>query len=654
MEVESTKITELLASMQTGKDGDMDSRATSPGPGTQELGEKEDLKTVTRSKPRTYPYARYLPYEVEDESVRQAHLEEIMKQLYMATEAGDFAVGAVHWTRALRNWLELKFDPSKDQRIRLVKLYYELALAPGIDILAAEKFSSTFKELLKKKHYLRPNVDLTLDWRPTFRELKAFVIPSETGMAQSNNVKRNYRTLIGMVGFAQIHFDPQEIPAILEEILPFFTTSFTEGAYVVAGLLNLLLPTSVPPAGRDDLLPQHYLPTLFHLWSLINRSKIFDSTFIDLLSRLARDHLAGPNIPFSEFGIFTQEQSSTMFTAALRLLEIPVGQATSPYSATLDVNAGLAFYLEKDHKKHPIAHNIARWIVMSLSPASLDKKDSVMTNLEGLMQAVETFFHPSNSGTWTRPLSQLVYFLCDFFVVRWNRQNLDHEVPESRRINDALKRRFVLCLRDVVFMGIFAKSGSAMDYSLSSLQSLAFLEPSLILPGALQRIYPSMQGLVEVHRTTSSLRALQVLSKIIVRTKGFRCHITTLLGLSIPGIDANDLDKTLYTLSFLGAVCYNIPLHDLTKGRDDIHGNMLAMDWITGEVTRMEQEGADVQMNYQDDISDEDEELVLRSSTAGEYTPDFVFLLLHPNHKFFCEDVCSCSWFLLYPKRASH
>ncbi|EFW21471.1 proteasome activator subunit 4, partial [Coccidioides posadasii str. Silveira] len=139
----------------------------------------------------------------------------------------------------------------------------------------------------------------------------------------------------------------------------------------------------------------------------------------------------------------------------------------------------------------------------------------------------------------------------------------------------------------------------------------------MILPGALQRIYPSMQGLVEVHRTTSSLRSLQVLSKIMIRTKGFRCHITTLLGLALPGIDANDLEKSLHSLAFIQSVCYNIPFEDLTQGREDVNGNMLAMQWITGELERMEEEGAAVEMNYDTDLSDEVEERILRSSTTG-------------------------------------
>ena len=453
-------------------------------------------------------------------------------------------------------------------------------------------------------------------------------------MIHATTVKRSFRTLTKMCTFAQLYFDPKEVPEMLEEFLPYYSTSFVEGAFVASGLINLLIPTSPASPSEEHLLPQNYLPTYFHLWSLVNRSKVFDITFLDIFSRLARDSLPAEHIEFTEHGIFTHDQSASIFTAILRLLEIPVGQASSPYSATVDGTAGLGIILERDSKKHPIAHHIARWIVMSLSPACLEKKDSVLSFLEGLIEAVETFFHPSNSGAWTKTLSQLVHYLADFFVMRWNREKSgEMEVPEIRRLNEALKRRFVLCLRDVIFMGIYAKSGTAMNFSLSTLHNLAYLEPNLILPGALQRIYPSMQGLVEVHRTTSSLRALQMLSKIMVKTKGFRCHVTTMLGLALPGIDANDLEKTLYTLSYLQSVCYNIPFYDLTKGKEEVSGNIHAMEWITSEVSRMEQEGANVELDYVNGLSNEDEELILRSSTATfpEFLSSFlgrVFTLL--------------------------
>jgi proteasome activator subunit 4 len=647
------RISQLISALDAASGADI-SRATSPGGDWRHANggaNASDGDRDSRGRPRTFPYFSYLPYEAEGPEAREENLDVCLKHLYIAVSAGDFAPGAVHWTREIRGWLSLKFDLPRATRVKLVKLYYELALAPGLDYLVAERFASMFMVLTKRKHYLRPNKDLTLDWRPLFRELKLFVLPSESGGSHPPNVKRNIRTLTKLCTFAQLYFDPQEIPTMFDEFLPYFSTSFSEGAYVVVGLLNLLLPTNPAPEDRSDLQPQYYLPTFFHLWSLVNRSKLFDVHFVDIFSRLARDSLSAAHVPFSQHGIYTSEQSSLIFTAVLRLLEIPVGQATSPYSATVDLGAGLAVMLDRDQRKHPIAHHIARWIVMSLSPACLEHEDSILSKLEGLIQAVETFFHPSNSGSWTKTLSQLVYYLADFFVMRWNRERSgEMDVPEDRRLNDGLKRRFVLCLRDVIFMGIFAKSGTAMNFSLSTLQSLAFLEPNLILPGALQRIYPAMQGLVEVHRTISSIRALHMLSKIMARTKGYRCHVTTVLGLALPGIDANDLEKTLHTLSYIQGVCYTAPFHDLSQEKkvtsaDSMEGDAttlmdagdkdtgLAMRWITEQVERLETAGANIEIDYEKELTDHEEEMILRSSTTGlaEFLMSFlgrVFTLL--------------------------
>ncbi|KAF2104291.1 hypothetical protein NA57DRAFT_29842 [Rhizodiscina lignyota] len=642
------RIADMLGAVG-GSNGNDISRATSPG-GWKEVevngvvSNNADPENRGRTRPRTYPYLKNLPYAVEDQAEREEYLHICMKHLYVAVSAGDFAPGAIHWTREIRGWLSLKFDLPRETRVKLAKLYYELALAPGLDYVVAERFASMFMVLTKRKHYLRPGKDLILDWRPLFKELKTFVVPSESGPATQGSPKRNIRTLTKLCTFAQLYFDPNDIPVLFEEVIPFFSTSFAEGAYIVAGLLNLLLPTYPAPEERLNLQPQHYLPTFFHLWSLVNRSRMFDVYFIDILSRLARDNLQAAHIPFSAFGIFTEEQSSTVFTAILRLIEIPVGQATSAYSQNVDVFCGLAVLLERDHRKHPIAHHMARWIVMSLSPACLDEPNSILANFEGLIQAVETFFHPSNQGTWTKTLSQLVYYAADFFVMRWNREHSgEMEVPEDRRLNDAVKRRFVLCLREVIFMGIFAKSGTAINFSLSTLQSLAYLEPDLILPGALQRIYPAMQGLVEVHRTITAIRALQMLTKVMAQTKGYRCHITALLGLALPGIDPNDLEKTLHTLSYIQAVCYNVPLHVLPKetkaGKPNGHipgidtpmkeepvDMETAVQWINQEVDRFEREGVNLVVNYNEELTDTDEANILRCSTNG--LADFVISFL--------------------------
>ncbi|KAF3939916.1 hypothetical protein ABW19_dt0202755 [Dactylella cylindrospora] len=609
------------------------SRANTPGPTWQD--ESDDEIKQSRQRQRTFPYTQHLPYECETEETRLNNLDEIIKKLYIALESGDFAPGALHWSRELRAWLQMKFDLPRNARVKLVKLFYGLALSHGLTLSVSERFASMFMLLTKRKHYLKPGQDLYLDWYPLYKELKLFILPQETSFVNATHMKRNVRTLTKMCTFCQLYANPTEIPRMLNEFLPYCSFSHPEGAFIVIGLLNLLMPTTPPPQSCINGQPEAYLPGLFHVWALGNRSRTFDITFLDLLSRLARDSLPTAHVKFGPYGIFTGEQSATIFTAILRLLEIPVGQASNPYSSAVDIGAGLAATLEKDPKKHPVAHHVARWIVMSLSPHALRKSASILVSLEGLIQAVETFFHPSNNGIWTKTLSQLAYYLSDFFVMRWNRERSgEMDIPEDRLLTPDLKKRFVLALREAVFMGIYSKSGTAMNFAMQSLQSLAYLEPDLILPGILQRIYPAMQSLVEVHRTTTSLRALQVLSCIIVRQKGYRIHTTALLALSLPGIDANDLDKTMQTLTFIQSVAYSVPFHDLTAGgsSEDVLEDRLAASWIQQQVDALEAGDMD-QFATNQELPDAEERMLLTSSTSGfgEFVSSFlerVFILL--------------------------
>ena len=140
-----------VMSVLNGKHGNEVSRATSPGGEVPETNgtSSDDSYKRSRNRPRTYPYTKYLPYDVEDEARRQRDLQEILNYLYIAIEAGDFTPGAIHWTRELRSWLSLKFDPTKEQRVTLVKLYFELSLAPGIEPSVAERFASMFMLLTK-------------------------------------------------------------------------------------------------------------------------------------------------------------------------------------------------------------------------------------------------------------------------------------------------------------------------------------------------------------------------------------------------------------------------------------------------------------------------------------------------------------------------
>jgi len=113
------------------------SRATSPGLPCSDRRE-DDQK---RYRPRTFSYFRLLPFDVEDQAQRDEALRGILKNLYISIMAEDFSPGALHWTRELQGWLNLKFEMTRDLRAKLARLYYHLALAPGLDTNTADRFS---------------------------------------------------------------------------------------------------------------------------------------------------------------------------------------------------------------------------------------------------------------------------------------------------------------------------------------------------------------------------------------------------------------------------------------------------------------------------------------------------------------------------------
>ena len=118
------------------------------GSGNNEA-ERELKDGGSRSRPRTFPYFQHLPYKAETESDRMANLNICLNQLYMAVSSGDFNPGVVHWTREIRGWLGLKFDMPRETRVKLILLYYRLALAPGLDNSLCERFASMFMSLTK-------------------------------------------------------------------------------------------------------------------------------------------------------------------------------------------------------------------------------------------------------------------------------------------------------------------------------------------------------------------------------------------------------------------------------------------------------------------------------------------------------------------------
>jgi proteasome activator subunit 4 len=122
------------------------SRSTTPGIPNGRSCDEDDKR---RYRPRTFQYFNHLPFEVEEQAQRDAALEGILKELFIAVKAEDFAPGALHWTRELQAWLNLKFEMTRELRATLARLYYHMSLAPGLDITTSDRFARMLVSLTR-------------------------------------------------------------------------------------------------------------------------------------------------------------------------------------------------------------------------------------------------------------------------------------------------------------------------------------------------------------------------------------------------------------------------------------------------------------------------------------------------------------------------
>ncbi|QSL66846.1 hypothetical protein MERGE_001233 [Pneumocystis wakefieldiae] len=572
---------------------------------------------------KTFLYREILPYNIENKEKQLENLNKITKDIYISLAANDFSKAAI-FSKEINNWLNLKFDLPRQVRIKLVNVYYELCTTQGIPPNNQRRFESLFLSLTKRRHYLSIH-DISLDWKPAFLILKRIMFPNDEAFIESRAISNsNNISIIPIIKKARLYFLPKEIPNILNEILPLFNTSIISDAFIVIGMLNLFLPCHPSPKDDPKLDPQYWLPAIFHLWFLISNLNQCSSIFLDLLGRLAKEsHPAPTRAPC----LFTDNQLSYIFTSILRLFNIPIGNIKNPIVNNINLHEGIPFIQQKSFTKQA-----AKLIIYSISPLCLTKKKGtkVLSKLKTLIKSIETYFHPSNHGPWTKNLSKFIYYLSNYFVGRWNRENdKELDILPEKKLNIEIRKEFVLTLRKVTLMIIYSQDYEVMEQSQITLQNLSYLEPLFILPCILRRVYPSMKGLIETHRTISSLQSLCILAPIISSTKIFKNHITNLLNLVLPYIDANDLDKTAYSLTFISRVAQNVPFHDLTENAN----YEIALNWIENELNKFENvinDNDDLLLeNYtynNTKVNNVDDNLIAKSSTA--FFHEFIIIFL--------------------------
>lgn len=253
-----------------------------------------------------------------------------------------------------------------------------------------------------------------------------------------NAYRKQIASILRLAEYAQRFFPSDAPKEVLEEFLPKFSAQSVMNALMAQGYLVLFLPTTVRTNSithdrldTDTIEPQHYLQTMFTLWSSLTNSPTFDAQFVDLLSRIAENNV---NTTTGEIGLFSKLQISQVFGAGLRMMDLPVGSrsdgstvgagagggTTTGFNSQglkTDAKAGNALFLRRKHDKFK---SLARFIIYTLYPGPIsDTHVSSMSHLKKLIQAIESYYHPSNHGRWSYQITNFARQLSSEFLKRW-------------------------------------------------------------------------------------------------------------------------------------------------------------------------------------------------------------------------------------------
>ncbi|KAF8807238.1 hypothetical protein BYT27DRAFT_7232792 [Phlegmacium glaucopus] len=251
-----------------------------------------------------------------------------------------------------------------------------------------------------------------------------------------------------------------------------------------------------------------------------------------------------------------------------------------------------------------------------------------LDSLARMIASTESFFHPSNSGTWTADLSAFLKFVVYDFNKRWHEElSPDCKTPQNRRLTKLMKRELVKSLRTVVLLAMFSQDSATVSNIQSCLKSMSVMEPALILHPILERAVPSLEALVETQRTLAVIKALGAVAPAIVSRDVYypgAKHLVPILQLLIPGIDLNDPAKTLCTTAFLVEISQYIKIGDLSDEAESVRLDSEPTLPIGHAVSlpSFSMDELDPYMDMASRLTNEEEDALLKDSTGS--FPDWI------------------------------
>ncbi|XP_047484565.1 proteasome activator complex subunit 4-like isoform X1 [Penaeus chinensis] len=509
-------------------------------------------------------YNKLLPYseEIREEIIEQ--FSNIKINLAKAVVLRDIRPGCVHWVAKLSRFVNLYgICISKEDHIYMVKLLYELSVNPQQEYWVTAKFAQMLTILLKKRELLAPD-DLVLNWRPLYELYESLfynsyytigmlMLPARTRRPASRFFRRrkgetsSFECVIkSMIRVCRTYFPPGATSEILEQVRPMICP-FDMTMQRAMMYLELFLPTSVEPH-EADISWKLWKDEMLGIWNACHNShfSFWENGMFWLFARLAWH-----NIGYVEW----EEHLSMVFTKVLRSFHLPV-----------------------TYKKTHVGRGdgLDRFASSMFIVANLGGGSKTQQHLERLFKSLESYYHPSNSGPWTRHLHEFLNKLTLLFIRRLHRERYmkpswELGIEPKKKLTEEEITAFVRCVQTPAMLAMFSHTGTH-DAGVV-FHRLSLLRPEIVIPPLLEQLYSSLETTTEPHRLTASLECVVCVARAMVKggkyyPEGQR-HVIPLLLQTLPGIDPNDIKKCMVTFQFIYTLVTLVPFVDCSSAIDE-------------------------------------------------------------------------------------
>eukprot|EP00094_Tigriopus_californicus_P000230 TCALIF_00223-PA protein Name:"Similar to psme4 Proteasome activator complex subunit 4 (Xenopus laevis)" AED:0.06 eAED:0.06 QI:66/0.84/0.71/1/0.84/0.85/14/306/1826 len=486
-------------------------------------------------------YQASLPYaaQLDRESVQD--LARIKSGLSQAVARREIQPAALIWlTRISRFLRHYGFKFSLSDHLSLIRLVESLLWLPNCDPWWITKVSSVLINLLRRKELI-PRSELTLDWRPYYDLYERIMFsPFEpVGLVLNpSSVGKNLRSLNRLV---RAYFPPEATAQILIEIRPLMCPYDVTMGKAMA-YAEMFLPSYDVQAIADQTY-RLWFDEFMRFWDACHNSPPWESSLMALFARLAENNIGQinwePYIPL-------------IFTRIMHGFNLPVTYKSTSVGGKPQMSD---------------MTTIVRWIVSTMGPQSSSQR-----HLRQMVLAIETYYNAANCGRHSAKLIDFLWKLAQAFVRRIHRERYAKvkwgmEVAEEHKLSDEAITDFVTCLKPIALANLYSRTGM-VDQGVT-IQILSTLRPEIMLPPILERMNSALETLTEPHKLTASLHAMSSVSRSLVYPgptfpEG-PTHVIPLMMACLPGIDPNDIRKSMVTIQFISIYCTLIPIVDCSQ-----------------------------------------------------------------------------------------